>query len=265
MKADTHTHSKHSPDGYVDIAAMAQTAVDLGADYLAITDHCDMDTQQEGNKVPVPWRLLDLEAYQADFFKVKEEFKDKIYLAFGIEAGYDKRANGAYQDIISRYNFDIVINSVHFVSGWDAYFPYFFDGKIKSEAYTMYLEAVYESLFAPYRFDIVGHVGYCVRNAPYEDKVMHYADNPELIDKIFLKVIELKKALEVNRHNSIIPNIEMLQRYHDLGGRKISFGSDAHRGDVFNKYQETCEILKKIGFTQFTIFKQGKEEQIEIE
>lgn len=262
MKVDTHTHSKFSADGRERIDTMVESAKAQGAGYIAITDHCDMDTLQEGNKVPIPWRQLDLPAYYADFLRVQKQTQG-IYVAFGIEAGFDKRANYLYEEVINKYPFDVVINSVHFVDGWDVYFPYYFENKTKAEAYTLYLETVYESLFATYKFDIVGHLGYCVRNAPYPDSVMYYRDNAELIDKILNKIIELDTVLEVNRHNGLVPNQEVLQRYFDLGGRKISFGSDAHRGDVLKDYDETCEVLKKIGFTHLSIFKQHKEELIE--
>ncbi|HKL93790.1 MAG TPA: histidinol-phosphatase HisJ family protein [Clostridia bacterium] len=263
MKVDTHTHSKFSADGREEIDTMVATAKAEGAGYIAITDHCDMDTLQEGNIVPVPWRQLDLPAYYADISRVQEKTQG-ICVAFGIEAGFDKRANSLYEDLIAKYPFDIVLNSVHFVDGWDAYFPYYFENKTKAQAYTRYLETVYDSLFVPYKFDIVGHVGYCVRNAPYEDSTMHYSDNAELIDKILLKIIKLDTVLEVNRHNGLVPNLEILQRYYDLGGRKIAFGSDAHRGDVLKDYDETCRILKKIGFTHFSIFKQHIEEMVTI-
>lgn len=271
MKVDSHNHSKFSADGSVEISVMVQNAKAVGGNYLAITDHCDKDTLQEGNVVPVPWRQLDLEAYKADFDRVRSEVEaenkrtgDNFYLAFGIEAGFDKRANKLYEELIPSYPFDVVINSVHFVDGYDAYFPYFFEGKTKEHCYTRYLETVYDSLFVNYHFDIVGHIGYCVRNAPYEDSVMHYADNPELIDKILKRVIELDKALEVNRHSKLVPNVEILERYYALGGRKLSFGSDAHRGDVFKDYDETCEILKKIGFTHFSYFIKHKEFNAEL-
>jgi len=263
MKVDSHTHSKFSADGREEIDLMVENAKAEGAEYIAITDHCDMDTLQVGNVVPVPWSQLDLDAYFADFNRVKAK-TEGIYLAFGIEAGFDKRANKLYEELIAKWPFDVVINSVHFVDGYDAYFPYYFENKTKETTYTRYLETVYDSLFATYQFDIVGHIGYCVRNAPYKDNVIHYADNSELIDRIFKKIIELDKALEVNLHNGMVPNIELLRRYFELGGRKISFGSDAHRGDVLKDYDETSKVLKLIGFTHFSIFKKRIEERVEI-
>ncbi|NLZ25286.1 MAG: histidinol-phosphatase HisJ family protein [Clostridiales bacterium] len=264
MKVDSHSHSKFSPDGHAEIAEMAAKAKELGAGYLAITDHCDKDALQPGNEVPVPWRQLDIDAYYSDYKMVKAGERE-LYLAFGIEAGYDHRAEKLYREIIDKYPFDVVINSVHFVEGWDVYFPYFFEGKTKDVAYRMYFEKVYESLFADYPYDIVGHIGYCVRNAPYPDPVIHYEDYSDLLEPILRTIIRLGKTLEVNTHHDMCPNIEILKKYYEFGGRKISFGSDAHRGDVLKDYDKVSKTLKEIGFTHYTYFKQHIEEYEPIE
>ena len=263
MKVDSHTHSKFSPDGVEEISVMTKRAKELGACYLAITDHCDKDALQAGNEVPVPWRQLDIEAYYNDYKKVKQEERD-IYLAFGIEVGYDHRAEKEYFDLIEKYPFDVVINSVHFVEGWDVYFSYYFDGKAKDTAYRMYLEKVYESLLADYPYDVVGHVGYCVRNAPYDDPVLHYDDYADLLEPILRTIVRLGKTLEVNTHHLMCPNAEVLKKYYEFGGRKITFSSDAHKGDVLKDYDEVRVVLKEIGFTHYTVFKQHQEEWIEI-
>lgn len=263
MKADSHTHSKFSPDGSVDIDIMAKNAIERGAEYLAITDHCDKDVLQEGNKILVePWPQLDLNAYYEDYKNQTKKFED-FYLAFGIEAGFDKRANYLYQEIIEKYPFDVVINSVHFIEGYDGYFADYYLSRTKDVAYKTYLDKIYESLLVNYSYNIVGHIGYCVRNAPYEDRDLHYDDAPEHIDAICKKIIELGKVMEVNSHVDLLtPNAEIVQRYFELGGRKISFGSDAHKGDVLKDYDKTIKMLKNVGFEYLTIFKKQEEKRI---
>ena len=64
--------------------------------------------------------------------------------------------------------------AVHACDGNDCYFADYFRGKDKAYAYRSYLEAVRKSLDAPYGYDIVGHIGYVSRNAPYPDKTLRY-------------------------------------------------------------------------------------------
>ena len=263
MKTDSHSHSIFSPDGHIPISEMAKRAIEANGSYLAVTDHCDRDVLQEGNNAPDGWGQLELAAYFEEYKKVKNEISQKenkdFYLAFGIEAGYDEAASKDYVEIIKQYPFDVVINSVHFVEGYDVYFPMIFDKYPKDRAYTLYLEKVLKSLDVEYRYDIVGHIGYCTRNASYPDPVMHYDEFEELLEKILKKIIEKGKTLEVNTHHALCPNREILEKYYAFGGRKISFGSDAHRGDVYKDYDETVALLKGIGFKGFTYFIKGQE------
>ena len=263
MKTDSHSHSIFSPDGHIPISEMAKRAIEANGSYLAVTDHCDRDVLQEGNNAPDGWGQLELAAYFEEYKKVKHEISQKenkdFYLAFGIEAGYDEAASKDYVEIIQKYPFDVVINSVHFVEGYDIYYPMIFDKYPKEKAYSLYLEKVLKSLDVEYRYDIVGHIGYCTRNASYSDPVMHYGEFEELLEKILKKIIEKGKTLEVNTHHALCPNREILEKYYAFGGRKISFGSDAHRGDVYKDYDETVALLKGIGFKGFTYFIKGQE------
>ena len=111
---------------------------------------------------------------------------------------------------------------------------------------------------------MVAHFGYVTRNAPYKDKSLNYSDYPELFDKILLKVIEKGKALEINTHKTWYPTDEILRRYYALGGRKISFGSDSHRGQLCEDYEKVCAYLLDIGFTHFSVFRKHVESLVEI-
>lgn len=54
------------------------------------------------------------------------------------------------------------------------------------------------------------------------------------------------------RHLSI-PDVDVLKRYYELGGRKISFGSDAHRtNSIAYNYDKIAAAMKEIGFEGFT-------------
>ena len=57
-----------------------------------------------------------------------------------------------------------------------------------------------------------------------------------------------------------LPDISIFERYYELGGRKINFGSDSHRSDHTGyNYDAVSAALKKVGFDRWTIFACGKE------
>ena len=262
---DTHTHTINSPDGHDPIISMVKEAQRLGLSYLCTTDHLDYDLKYGKNRTPIPWNHIDLEKYKAEWIEAKKQATG-FDLCFGIEAGFDdnKYVQEKYIETINKYDFDEVINSVHFVNGMDVYFPMAFFFKTKKKMYGDYLDKVIRSLDAPYQYDIIAHVGYVTRNAPYKDKSLSYDDFPDKFDAILKGVIEKGKALEVNTHHDMNPIREVLERYYELGGRKISFGSDSHRMQLIKDYDVTCDILRDIGFTHFSTFYKHKEKLVPI-
>ncbi len=265
MKCDTHVHTKNSHDGKLPIQSIVDLAKAQGLCYLCTTDHLDYDFEYGKNRAPISWPPLDLPAYYKEWQIAKtaldNDKNSSLTLCFGIEASYDKSENAKekYKEIIREYPFDAVINSVHCVDGYDVYFKTAFLFKRKKHVYRRYLETILESLDAPYPYDIVAHIGYFAHGAPYRDKALKYSDFPEEIDAILKGIIERGKAMEINFHHDMAPGRDIVQRYYDLGGRKISYGSDAHRGDICKNFDEAVQMLKEIGFTHLCVFEKHRE------
>lgn len=270
MKCDTHVHTKNSHDGKVPIAKIIDLAKEQGLCYLATTDHLDYDFEYGKNKAPVTWPMLNLEEYYKEWQIAKQALdcdkNNTLNLCFGIEASYDPSdiVKQKYQETIAKYPFDVVINSVHCVDGYDVYFKTAFLFRRKKHVYKRYLETILESLDAPYHYDIVAHIGYIAHGAPYRDATLKYEDFPNEIDAILNGIIARGKAMEINFHHEMAPGRDIVQRYYDLGGRKISYGSDAHRGDICKNFDDAVAMLKEIGFTHLSTFVKGQEILVEI-
>ena len=250
---DCHTHTKFSHDSTQEPREAIEYAISNKLEYLAFTDHCDRDclfSPLHKDKI----RQIDLDACMKEISSLKEEYNDRIEIAVGIECGYMKAATPIYVEDLSKYKTDITINSIHLVDYVDCYFKEFFDGRDKLEAYKMYTQAIYDSLFVPYHYDVVAHIGYVSRKAPYEEKMFKYSDLSDQIDAILKTIIEKGKALEINSHaqntgDFTLPNLEIIQRYKELGGELLTFASDAHKKEVqCYLYDDVCERLKSCGF-----------------
>lgn len=268
---DTHVHTTNSHDGKVSIADVVSVAKEKGLKYLCFTEHCDYDFQYGKCTAPVKWRFLDPDKYYENYKIAKEELdKDEnntLNLCFGVEAAYcdDELCFQKYQELIEKYPFDSVINSVHCFDKKDGYFKSAFMFKSKAQAYGSYLDTILKSLDAPYQYDIVAHIGYLAHGAPYKDKVLRYSDFPDKIDAILKGIIERNKAMEINFHHDMCPPRDIIERYYELGGRKVSYGSDGHRGDICREYETTCKMLKEIGFTHLSTFVKHQEVLVPIE
>lgn len=250
MLTDIHTHTKFSPDGEGDIYAMLSAAKAAGVKYYGIAEHFDFD--------------LSFLTSAKDYFPCARSLKEKekdIALLAGCELGYSDKVGSAeyYEALIEEYKPDFIVNSVHSAGGEDYYYLKPYAGKDKKAAYEEYFALVLKSLSVPYRYDVVGHIGYCARYAPYAERKIVYSDFASAIDKILRGIIERDKILEVNSSASgsggdFLPDTDILERYFALGGRNISYASDAHRAaDICRGRNKIISALKKIGFEYLTV------------
>lgn len=262
MITDVHTHTKFSPDGIDDIFTMVSAAKSKGVKYYGISEHFDFDIKVDGLYVgdeDTP-TYTPAEEYFSCARKIQKEEKD-LTLLVGGEFGYTRNEAAAtlYNELIEKYNPDFIVNSVHANGVSDYYFQKPYIGKNKKEAYGEYFSLVLKSLAPSYYYDIVGHLGYCSRFAPYEEKKIVYSDFSKEIDGILCGIIERDKILEVNSSTRgaggvTLPDKDVIERYYLLGGRNISFASDAHKKEniCFNR-AEAVKILKEIGFTYIVV------------
>ena len=89
----------------------------------------------------------------------------------------------------------------------------------------------------------------------------------DLIEQIFEVVIADGKGIELNTSSrayklkSLMPSKEILKLYHDMGGKIITIGSDAHNADrIGDCVMESQKILKDIGFDGIYTFEKMKPE-----
>lgn len=265
---DVHTHSTFSADGISPLADMVAEAERRGLSYYGVSEHFDRDYAALGLKIHgklVP--MTDSDAYFSEARRLQRDYADRLRLLVGGEYGFCPMARcyEEYAELNDRYKPDFVVNSVHTVDGADCYFTDYFEGKSKEYAYSRYLERVRESLEAPYAYDIVAHIGYASRNATYADKKLRYTDFPSLLDDILKRIVEKGKILEVNSSSrgagsEFLPDTDILTRYFELGGRLVSFASDAHdTSRVADKRELVINALKKIGFSSVTVPDCGKQ------
>ncbi len=249
---DTHTHTLFSFDGKMSAREMVLCAQERGAEYYCITDHFDFDYTFMPEYQSV--RQIDVEGYLREILALKQEFP---FLRIGCELGFSKKAEPLYQKLPFEV-FDYVLNSCHTVGDYDAYNKKYFIGKSKREAYKQYLDNIRASVDADYPFNTISHIGYVRKNAPYEDTALYYEEFSEEIDGILTRIIERDKALEMNAKlpaEQFMPEKDILQRYYQLGGRKLTFGSDSHSKETIgNKFDLAEKIAAEAGFTAWTVF-----------
>lgn len=232
---DLHIHSilsydsKELPENYV-IAAKKR-----GERMLGFAEHYDYDMYLRDRKT----KLCNLKALEEHVFALNYEYRQFKVLK-GIEFGYSKEALAQYRKVEKDNEFDYVILSVHTLGGKDCYDPEAYDGFTKKEAYKQYFNTVLESVSADVNYQILGHLGYVSRHAPYTNRKIIYKHFASTIDEILKQVIARGVSLEINgavgsSGASFLPDCDILDRYIELGGKNFTYGSDAHSAVGYQK------------------------------
>lgn len=253
---DIHLHSSFSHDSDEVQENYIKRAIGLGESTLGFSEHYDYDAVLQGDDLP----LADCTAYKNNLYALSRKYQ-KITLLYGIELGYSKQAESRYKKLIADNSFDYVICSVHSLPQYgDFYHGRAFEGRTVKEAYNDYFNAVLESVKSDLDFQIVGHIGYCERYCPFPNSEIRYVDYAEIIDEILKEIIRRDKCLEINTSTGgkggFLPETAIIKRYIQLGGKALSFASDAHSAD---KYLRGCDIvtdfLKECGIFKLRYYK----------
>lgn len=254
---DCHTHSCFSADSTTPLERAVACAQKQGLLGVAVTDHLDLghDNPEENMSFDFAQRALLLTQLQ-------KQAQNSLEILNGVEVGFQPHIIPDITAIIKNNPFDVVICSVHAVNRIFVSDKAFYEGKTKQQAYNDYLEAIYASIATFDEFDIVGHIGYACRYAPYNDTSLRYSDHANILDAILKKMIEKDKALEINTAGFAYklqythPDFDVVTRYKELGGSLITLGSDAHEGERIGAHFDTIVAnLKRIGFSHVTHFK----------
>ncbi|MDO5294906.1 MAG: histidinol-phosphatase HisJ family protein [bacterium] len=261
IQSDYHVHSNFSSDSKATMESMVEQAISLGFTRICFTDHMDYDFPGQYDLAFV----FDPEEYFKKLKELKERYKDKITVLFGIECGLRPYLSERYSMLINSYPFDFVICSTHIVDDLDPYYKEFWEDRTKKDGLNRYFDAMIDTIRAFDDFDVYGHLDYIVRYVPNKDTTYDYEDYKDKIDTILTLLIEKDKGIEVNTAgykyglNAPNPSVPVIKRYLELGGKIISIGSDGHMPEHFAyDFEKVRELLLSLGITQYTVFEKRK-------
>ena len=248
--ADYHMHTNYSGDSSYKMEHVVKDAIKLGIDELCFTDHVD-------------YRRISHEPnfarYFAEIEKMQVKYGDKICIKKGLEFGMQTHTVGKYEDIIAKYPLDFVILSVHQINDQGFWIGEYQKGKTKSEYVHGYYQEILDLINMYDDYSVLGHLDLIRRYCDAPEPVL--TDNREIIVDILKTVIKKDRGIELNTSHirygldDWMPARDVLELYHDLGGKIITLGSDSHQKDHLGFYiKEGRELLKEIGFTEFCTF-----------
>lgn len=259
--ADTHMHSRRSPDGVYTLAEMAEAAVGAGLDEICLTDHVDMRPWRA--YVPpehYPWDNLLEEVREA-----RERWGDRITICLGAEMGETvtdlPRAEVYWRE---RPGLDFVIGSLHVMGERFDHLDFTHIDQVADR----YDEVIEDYLANQLRhiawgnFSVMGHLTLPMR---YANERFHmgvtFEKHMDGVERVLRALVEKGIGLEcnTNRGHDPLPGAEILQLYRQLGGEIVTLGSDAHRPEhVGLGIREGQALLRQCGFRYFCTFREMK-------
>ncbi len=229
MIFDNHSHTVFSSDSEMEAAAAIEAAARQGLG-LVFTEHYDYDYVNTKHYKEMEFRF-DAAEYWEKYLPYRGDG-----LCLGVEIGLSDTSGEANRRFLQGAPFDLVIGSIHIIDMLDLYYPDFYAGKSKEEAFGRYLAVMAGMLRENPYIDVLGHIDYICRYAVYEDKELAYGDFAEAIDQVLKAAVENDVVMELNTRRlgdsravqSLLP---VYRRYRELGGRYITLGSDAHAAE----------------------------------
>lgn len=264
--SDCHIHSDFSPDADDSVVMLCEQAEKLGIYLITITDHCECNLYLEDG--------YD-KSVQQSFFETRKAasaFPDRLQIRSGVELGQPLQNLSAAQEILKVCEFDFVLGSVHNIKGMEDF--YFLDyNKIDAAPLLdRYFDEVLE--MAEWNgFDSLAHLTYPLRYIVGEYGIkIPWSRYRTKVDLILKTLVKNEKALELNtsglrqKIGETMPNLEVIRRFRELGGKYVTLGSDAHRfRDVALGIETGMDLLLQAGFSHFTVFTKRTPKLITIE
>lgn len=266
MLTDMHTHCERSFDCEVPFAIMCDSAVEQGVKVMALTDHCDLNTDSDDVAVIDNVRLSI-----ADATAQSERLNGVLRVIRGIELGQPLHNSSLAEKIVAIDELDFVLCSIHEIRGKQDF--YYLD--YNKEDVPSLLKAYFDEILETVRwnkFDSLAHLTYPIRYACGEYGIkVDLLDYKSQIDEILMTLAKNGKALEVNssgygmKIKETLPPEWIIWRFRELGGEYITVGSDAHHAhNVGFRISDAFELVKKCGFDSVVYFEKHKPVKVDI-
>ncbi len=263
MLHDQHVHSMYSRDSNELLENYIKKAKENNLKYFITTEHIEFDS------------VITNDNWEVDYPNLIKELNElgekyKINVLLGVEIGFRLDKLDLMNDLVNKYDFDLINMSIHDSGKFDYYMEDHFKEYGLDFMMNIYLDNCISGLNNFFNYDVFSHFDYAFKTIYKLDNNFDFTKYEEKIIEVLKLIIKNNKALEVNtKVQSAFKDdshlIYLLNLYKKLGGNKITLSSDAH---VLNHYMKDFshykKLLKELGFNKLSYFIKRKEYKYEI-
>ena len=236
-----------------------ETAINKGLEEICFTPHSPYPKHGlPGTNLRMDLEEIDI--YLNNLERLRRQFKEIKILA-GIEADYYKGYEKFLEDFLSRYPFDLVLISIHFIRHWPKghwIFGFDFPDKTLSMIYKEYFQELKNGIKTGL-FDCVAHLD-LIKQPGHPVLETNRQDVEEIIDLCCRK----KMSIEINTSGfrkdvgEPYPSQDIIPLMIEQGVELI-IGSDAHAPQqVALCFQEIDKLLKEFPDARIIRYKKRK-------
>jgi histidinol-phosphatase (PHP family) len=211
------------------MSQMCARALKMGFSEIAFTDHFN------NHLLDIDLGYYDPERFFTDIERCRDEFPT-LSICAGIEVGEPHRWGEKILPVLDHYRYDIVLGSLHWIGDSSVFDPNYYRSRSPEKAFNRY----FAELLAMARhggFDVLAHfdISKCVGFEVYEE--FDIRDYEDISRAVWQACLDNLIALEINtrglRHrvSQLHPPVPALRWYAEMGGERLTLGSDAHHPD----------------------------------
>ncbi|MGB8215151.1 MAG: histidinol-phosphatase HisJ family protein [Anaerolineales bacterium] len=258
---DYHMHSTFSEDGEDTLEAMCRRAVELGVPEIGFSEHWDVGPYEANPRFfkPEPW--------YAELQRLRSLFAGQLVIRAGIEIAEPHIYPQEAAEVLHRVPFDYAIGSVHYVGEHSVFDEGYFRTHSADDVYGGYFVEL-DRMVRSAEIDIVAHFDIPARTAK---PILGYepARYEQVIRSALKTCLDRNLALDVNvsglRKPSqiIMPDPLILEWYAEMGGQRLTLGSDAHRIPELSLHlDQAIQAIQAVGIKHVTQFEQHRAKYI---
>lgn len=278
MYSDFHLHSEFSDDSRTPMENQIQKAISLGMQEMCFTDHVDYGIKSDWSDEEIQWRggdgigtakdeldpltNVNYPEYFLKLDRMQKTYGKRITIRKGLEFGIQTITVKDYEKLLENYGdqLDFVLLSMHEIDNKELWTGEFMEGMNQKEYNLKYYNEILNVMKVFHDYDVLAHLDLVSR---YDAKgSIAFEEVKGILTEILTTAIKAGKGIEINTSSwhyglkDTTPSRDILKLYHDLGGKIITIGSDAHKPEYLgDHFEDAGSILKEIGFKEYCTFK----------
>jgi histidinol-phosphatase (PHP family) len=261
MLTDYHSHTSRCGHATGTMREYVERAIALGIDEIGLTDHLWLYFQEPSERDPTfAMDERDFDAHYEEMLRIRDEYAGRIQVRVSVEADYIAGREDELTSILTRYEFDYVLGSVHFLEGWPLDAP---ESAVRYEKGPV--SPIYRSYYRNLQraislgaFDLLAHF-----DLPKKFGFLPEDDLSELVCETLDLIAKHDLAVEVSSAGlrkpigEIYPSPAIL-RQMKARSIPIALSSDAHApAEVGADYDRLIAAARAAGYDEVVTFAKG--------